>query len=145
LFKVLAWEFERASDPDGQIARWLREKIVPCVSPEERRRVRVADEHFLDELNRQFEDPRFRPFSVFELREPASKYDFPYRQMRLLDEWLRTHATLHGLQIAAAQISQAGSRQDLSILTKYPIEGPPDEIASVIANTSFAVRRRVLT
>jgi hypothetical protein len=141
----LAWRSEKANDTDGAIARWLREHIVPRLSPEERGRVRVADDFFLRDLDRQFDEVRFRPFAVYEIREPTSRHDFPRRQLDLLDGWLRAHPTLRGLEIAAAQIVHIGSRADLALLDRYEIDGPPEKTAAVQGDAAFAVRKRSLS
>ncbi len=52
--RSFGWEAERAKDPDGSIGEWIRQYLVPQLSPEERTRIRVADEHLLSRLDDSF-------------------------------------------------------------------------------------------
>ena len=84
---------------------------LPRVSLEEKRRIQASDEHFLEELNRQLSDDRFRPFAIYELREPGTRHDFPRRQMALLDEWLRQNPTLRAMDRTGSSTCRSGIRR----------------------------------
>lgn len=63
--------------------------------------------------------------------------------IELVRVWLMRQTEIAALQLAAHVVIHAGSRPHLNILTCHNIE-PADQAASVIANASFAVRRRSL-
>ena len=141
----LSRTFERVDDPDGAIARWLQKHVVPRVSAPGRTNIRSTDEHFLYMLDDLYERTQIRPFAIHEIREPTTQHDFPQRYLALLDNWLKAHANLRGLQVVAEQIAYIGSRSDIAILTKYRIEGTIDEIEAILADATFRIRRRTLS
>jgi hypothetical protein len=141
----LATDAERAPDPDGAIARWIRCHLLPRLQPGARARVQVSDEAMLSDLDRFVQKTSLTPFAIHEIREPVNPFGYPRRHLQLLDGWLKTHATLRGLQVAAAQVAYIGTRADLALLTRSPMEAPPHEVATILADATFAVRRRSLT
>ena len=78
------------------------------------------------------------------LEEFNKRHDPKDRILRCVDAWLASHPTLRGLEIAATCIQHIGNRKDLSLLDKYKIEGPVEEITMVKTNARFSVYRRTL-
>ncbi len=141
----LAWEMERAGESDEDIADWIRRHLVPRLSLEERVRVRVADEFFVDTLDQQCHETRSEPYLgfLFEARN-EQRYVFPERQLRLLDDWLSKHCTARGLKVAAECMKYIGTRRDMEALDRYVIEGDTAEVERIKADARFSIRKRSL-
>jgi len=60
--------------------------------------------------------------------------------LRVLEEWSRKRSSLEALQLLAAAVLHCGSRGDLNSL-KFD-EKPPDKVTEIIADTTFALKRR---
>jgi len=141
----LAWETERAVGSDEAIAEWIRRHLVPRLLPEERARVRVADEFFVETLDRQFQETRFEPYLGFLFEERGGRrVVFTERQLRLLDEWLSKYRTAQGLKVAAECLKHIGMRRDMELLDRYAIEGDGPEVDRIKADARFSIRKRTL-
>jgi hypothetical protein len=66
----------------------------------------------------------------------------PAEVIRIIGTWLATQRTFTALQLAALAVIQIGRRQDLGILT-VGME-PNDSAEALVADTTFAVKRRSL-
>jgi hypothetical protein len=141
----LAWETERAVGSDQGVAEWIRRHLVRRLPPEDQMRVQVADEMLVKSLDRNFQETRFGPHLgfLFEDRE-GQRFVFPERQVRLLDGWLSTHRTVRGLEVAAECLKHIGTRPDLELLDRYPIEGNAGEVDRIKSNARFSLRKRTL-
>jgi hypothetical protein len=141
----LARETERAVGSDEGVAAWIRKHLVPRLPPEDRVRVQVADEMLINHLDRNLQETRLYPYLgfLFEARS-GQRFVFPDRQIRLLDQWLSGHRTARGLQVAAECLKHIGTRRDLELLDRYPIEGDAAEVERIKAGARFAVRKRTL-
>jgi len=141
----LAWETERAVGSDGAIANWIRTQLVPRLQPVDQERVQVADQRLIATLDRQFVQTQFGSHLGFLFEERnGQRFVFPARRLALLDTWLSTHRTVRGLEVAGECLRHIGTRRDLDLLDRYPIEGDQTEIERVKASVRFAVRRRTL-
>jgi hypothetical protein len=141
----MAWEVERAAGSDEAIAEGIRGHLVPRLSPEDRTRVQVADEFFLDYLDRSYRETRFGPYLGFLFEERGGqRFVFPERQLRLLDGWLSNHRTARGLRVAAECLKYIGTRRDLDLLDRYAIEADPAEIEETKADARFSVSKQTL-
>lgn len=141
----LAWETERAVGSDEAIAEWIRRHLVPRLLREDRARVHVADEHFVDNLDRQLEETRFEPYLgfLFEARG-GQRSVFPERQLRLLEDWLSRHRTPRGLKVAVECLKHIGTRREMELLDRYAIEVDAAEVERIKADARFSIRKRTL-
>jgi len=120
---------------------WSQRHLLPRLSEEHRKCVYPLDDDLLEELNK---------FAVEENSEWRVRHWLDgrwisnSRALSIVNRWLAFNPTVKGLQIAAACIKAVGTREDLSILEQYQIEGSPDEIARIKESTRFAVYRRSL-
>jgi hypothetical protein len=78
-------------------------------------------------------------------KEFEQRQDDPSRWRCLLEQWLAQSPSMARLKIVGHAILQKGNRQDLRLLSKYPIEGPQEQVQRLRANVRFAVMRRSLT
>lgn len=78
------------------------------------------------------------------LEEFEKRHEPRDRALNIVDYWLSTHPTIECFKIAAACVEAIGIRKDLSILERYAIEGPSDEVAKIRASARFYVYRRSL-
>jgi hypothetical protein len=141
----LASQTERAVGSDIRIADWIRTHVVPRLLPGDQIRVQVADEMLVDNLDREFQETKFRPYLgyLFEEQE-GQRFAFPERQLPLLERWLSAHRTVHGLEVAAECLTHIGTRHDLNLLDRYPIEGDASEVQRIKAGARFSLRKRTL-
>jgi hypothetical protein len=136
---------ERVVGSNEEIAEWIRKHLVPRIPPDDRIRVHVADESFVGTLGRAFEDEQFSPHLGFLFEEPGGQqFVSPERQLRLLDGWLSSHRTVRGLKVAAECLTHIGTRQDLDLLNRYPIDGDASEVERTKAGAKFSVWKRTL-
>jgi len=141
----LAWHIEQAGDSDEGIADWIHMHLVPRLAPEKRTRIRVADEFFLANLDRWFQQTDAAPYLGFLFEERGGyRLVFPERQLRLLDVWLSAHRTVRGLEVAAECLKHIGTRRDLDLLNRYPIDGEVSAIERILSDVRFSIRKRVL-
>lgn len=141
----LAWTTEREVGSHDDIAQWIRQHLVLRLPMEDRIRVQVADEMFVESLNRSFDEIRFEPYLGFLFEEQGGqRIIFPERQLRLVDQWLSAHSTVRGLQVAAECLRYIGTRQDLDILQRYDIEGDTAAVERIKADAKFSVCKRSL-
>ena len=141
----LAWETERAVGSDEGIAEWIRRHLVPSLPPEDQMRVQVADEMLVGNLDRTFQETKVGPYLGFLFEERGGqRFVFPERQIRLLDGWLSDHRTVRGLQVATECLKHIGTRQDLDLLNRYPIEGNALEVQRIKADAKFSLWKRTL-
>lgn len=141
----LAWETERAVGADEGVAEWLRIHAVPRLPPEDQVRVQVADQMLVGNLDRNFKETRFEPHLGFLFEERyGQRFVFPERQLHVLDEWLSNHRTVRGLQVAAECLRHIGTRRDLTLLDRYPIDGDANEIEQIKTDAKFSLCRRTL-
>ena len=118
---------------------------MPRLPPEDQVRIRVADEMLLDNLDRNFQETRFRPHLEFLFEERGGqRFIFPERQLRLLDGWLSAHRTVRGLEVAAEYLKHIGTRRNLDLLNRYRIEGDALAVERIKADARFSVFRRTL-
>jgi hypothetical protein len=142
----LAWETEQAVGSDERIAEWIRRHLVPRLPPEDQVRVQVADQMLIDHLDRFLQETRFEPYLGFLFKEHGGqRFVFPERQLRLLDEWLSNHRSVRGLEVAAECLKHIGTRRDLDLLDRHPIDGDAAEVNRIKADAKFSLRRRTLT
>jgi hypothetical protein len=141
----LAWETERVVGGDEKVAEWIRTHAVPRLPPEDQVRVQVADQMLVGNLDRNFKETRFEPYLKFLFEERSGqRFVFPERQLRLLDDWLSNHRTVRGLQVAAECLKHIGTRRDLALLDRYPIEGDVGDVERTKVDARFSLRRRTL-
>jgi hypothetical protein len=141
----LAWETERAVGADEGVAEWIRTHAVPRLPHEDQVRVQVADQMFVGNLDRNFEETRFKPYLKFLFEERSGqRFAFPERQLRVLGEWQSNHRTVRGLQVAAECLKHIGTRQDLALLDCFPIEGDAGEVERTKADARFSLFKRTL-
>jgi hypothetical protein len=77
--------------------------------------------------------------------ESTHLFDFPRRELSLLDTWLASNRSLRGLMIAAECLKHIGTRNDLNLLNRYSIDGETEAIEKIKADAEFSVRLRSLT
>jgi len=99
---------------------------------------------FLGFLDRSFQETRFGPYLGFLFEERGRLLMSSESQLTLLDGWLSNHRTFRGLEVAAECLKHIGTRQDLDLLNRYPIEGESAEIERVKGDAKFAVWKRTL-
>jgi len=122
------WEFAEVCQR-LEIPEWSQRHLSNRLGEKYRKHYHPTDDDLLQDLDLEEFDKRHEPRN---------------RALGILDRWLAFHPTIEGLKIAAACVQAIGTRKDLSILDKYTIEGPPDEITNTKASARFFVYRRSL-
>ena len=62
----------------------------------------------------------------------------------IVERWFDLNRTLEGLQVVASFLKVKGTRKDLSLLDKYEIAGPINEISRIKDDARFSIYRRSL-
>lgn len=143
----LALTAERIPDSGGKIARWIVQHLVPRLSPERRASISVADEHLIRELDRWRDEAKTRkrlPDLAYLFERLSGRRGLRERQLSIIDEWLARNRTVHGFMVAAACLSNIGTRRHLDLLDSYSIEGEAEVVEKIATDTKFSVRRRTL-
>lgn len=142
--KFLAWEGERARDPDGSIGQWIRQNLVPRLSSEEKGRIRAADEFLVAQFDYYLKNATLPVYLDHIFDSVANRSDFPQRELGILESWFASNQTLRGLMVVAECLKDIGTRNDLKLLTRYSGDGEVAAVERIRADTEFAVKRRTL-
>lgn len=142
--KFLAWEAERARDPDGSIGLWSRQNFLTRLPPEERLRVRVADEFLIGQFDHYLKNENQPIFLDHIFERVANRSDFRQRELGILESWFASNQTLRSLMVVAECLKNIGTRNDLKLLSKYSIDGEPATIEKIKTDAEFFVKRRSL-
>jgi hypothetical protein len=95
----------------------------------------------LDDIEKM--DPRYQNGQIWSWWERFfERGDATCRPTHLLDRWLERAPSPARLKILAQALRDRGTRRDLAILRKYSVDIRTEELASIIANVEFAVKRR---
>jgi hypothetical protein len=90
-------------------------------------------------------EPRQRPADLWRWSDQfAERGDTPDRLFRLAEQWLRTLPSLERFRMVASLIEQHGTQQHLSILQSCAPVCDTPEGRLILADASYAVRRRSL-
>jgi len=143
--RSFTWATEWAVGSDERIGEWIRRHVLPRLSVGDQSRFQVSDQYMIVSLDRYFHDTRFGPYLDFLFEERGGqRIVFPERQLRLLEEWLSNHRTARGLAIAAECLKHIGTRRELDLLDRYPIEGNAHDIERIKNGARFSLRKRTL-
>lgn len=123
---------------------WGKQHLMPRHSERNRKHYYPSDEELLQELDELANDEKGAWRIEGWIEELRQRHRTQVESLALIDKWLAHNSTVKGLQIAAAYLEVIGSRNSLSLLDKYKIEGSPDEIDRIKASTVFSVYRRSL-
>ncbi len=126
------------------IPEWSQRHLSNHIDEKHRKEYHPTDEDLLKQLD-ESAAVRHGIWQVTHWLEKFDKrHDLKNRALSIVDQWLKCHPTIKGLKIAAKCVETIGTRKDLSILSKYSIEGPSDEIDKIKANANFSVYKRTL-
>lgn len=126
-------------------ASWGHEHVMPLLDEDNRKRYYPTDDDLLQQLDELLEDGKHGVSRVkYWLKSFDARHDPSGRASRVLDEWLAGKKSLDALEVAAAALRYIGKRSNLSLLDKYAIAGPPDDVTRTKENARFAVCLRSL-
>jgi hypothetical protein len=108
------------------------------------RRCFPSDADLIEDLDGIEKDAKAHGFLWHWCEESDRRHEDPARWSRVLDQWLAAKPSIARLRIVADAILQRGTRRDLKILYKYPIEENQEAIAPIIADARSGVMRRSL-
>lgn len=137
------WECAEACQRLG-IPEWGERHLSHRLSEVHRRRYYPSEDDLLQDLD----EFAAQPHGVWRVRhwlEESDKRHKPRNHaLSIVDRWLASQPTIRALEIAAECVQAIGTRNDLSMLDKYAVEGSLDKIASIKASAHFSVCRRTL-
>ena len=129
------------------IPEWNKEYISNNLTEEWRIRFYPTDEDLLKELDKFSADLSLDSGSLMwhftHWVEKFEKRHDPRAQI-IIEKWLGLNCCLRGLLVVAAFLKVKGTRRDLSLLDRYLIEGPTDEISKIKADVRFSICRHSL-
>lgn len=124
------------------IVEWGREHISHLLNEEHRKRYYPSEADLYENLDDVA--ARRNKRAPFWLWRSWGQPDKREQALDTVDCWLGTHPTARGLKVVSECIREIGTRMDLSMLRKYEIEGPEDEIGKIREDIIFSVCRKGL-
>ena len=129
------------------IPEWSKKHISGMLTEQWRRKFHPTDDDLLRDLDEISRGPcEDIAYYAWRLDFWAEEFDKRHElnALEIVDRWLRSNRTIKGIKFAAAFFIVRGSRKDLSLLDKYDIDGPENEISRIKSDARFAVYRRSL-
>jgi hypothetical protein len=137
------WHFAEECQRLG-IPEWSYQHLRDLLSVEWRKRYHPSDDDLLKDLDKFSADKNGVWEVEYWLEDFDKRHDSKSRVLSIVDRWIASRPTVDCFKIAAACIQTIGTREDLSILDKYPIDGNSSVIAKIKENTRYFVFRRSL-
>lgn len=129
------------------IPEWNKEYISKNITEKWRMLFYPADEDLLQELDKFSADSRLDLEDLmWHFTHWVEKFDKRHdpRAQAIIERWLGLNGNSRGLLVVAAFLKIKGTRQDLSLLDRYQIEGPEEEILKIKADVKFSICRHSL-
>jgi len=139
------WQLSKTCQHIGE-PDFGRKYLFNKLGEQERKRLYPTDEELLSDLD-EYETREDGEFYVrFWLDEFDKRHEPKAKALKLINSWLTSNLNLSRFKIAAACVSNIGTRQNnaLDILDKYQIDDSSDLVERIKASTKFAIYRRTL-